>query len=136
MCKLSDKYPHLSSMQPIFFDIHIFRDITRSMCCDWIFQLYMLPCHFTDVVECTQYRCSVLSDFLKCVCTLNIPNLALSQKQSCQGKIEPVDYVKCVARLLTTSLCVYSDVNATPLNLLAIIYYSGTCSFIKPWINL
>lgn len=137
-CKPSDRYPHLSSVQPIFFDTHIFRDITRSMCYDWIFQLYihMLPCHFTYVVECTQYRCSVLSDFLKCACTLRIPNLALSQRQICQGKSKPVNYVKYVTRYLTISLCVYSDVNVTPLNLLAIIYYSGTCSFIKPWINL
>ena len=66
----------------------------------------------------------------------NIPILAWVQKESCHVDFKPIYYVKNVISYVTTISCVYSDVNVTPLNLLAIIYYSGTRSFIKSWINL
>lgn len=109
------------------------------------------PCDLTEYFSkiCTvssSYRYSwgnILQLFLFCIIhllwnwmSLNIPILALVQKESCHVNFKPIYYVKNVIRYLTTISCVYSDVNVTPLNLLAIIYYSGTRSFIKSWINL
>lgn len=90
-------------------------------------------CSWGNICNCFH---SVVSISLKSECPLNIFYFVMAQKESCHVNLKPIYYINNAIVYLTTILCVYSVVNMIPLNLPVIIYYSGTYSFIKSWINL